>query len=103
MQALKVKLVLYKYDQKIFDEEEDNNHISRFFLENSNAKDFYEEVVNIRKQINDLNDRIFELKAAQILLFKKKYENIKSSNMVQKSNISNDLAYSALFGNSTTI
>jgi len=59
--------------------------------------------MNIRKQISELTDTIFELKAKQVLLFKKKFDALKNSTSIQKSSISNDLAYSALFGNSTTI
>jgi len=86
-------------------ENEKSYEVTRYFLENTNAKDFFDEVMSIREQIREVNDEEIKIKADQLLHFKKTFEAHKRlyGEPATKSSIHNDLIYSALFRNSTSI
>lgn len=75
--------------------------MEKFFNENKKQKECFDEILALRKEIEDLENENYQLKQDQITLFKIKNEAFKSQN--NKYNVQYDLVHAALFGNNIFI
>ena len=117
----KKKLILYKNNEKIievsiimnlfrfpplFKESNRSKEVDSLFIEFTNAKEYFEEVMKIREHMLVIIDEVDKLKTEQLNIIKRKFEAQKQNNenagAMNNSSINSDLIYSALFGNGTT-
>lgn len=71
--------------------------IEKYFNDNKKQKEYFEEILILRNEIEALEKEYQQLKEDQLVLIKQKYE---TGNVQKiKNNVQYDLIYSALFGN----
>jgi dynactin complex subunit len=70
-------------------------------MENKQQKEFFEEILNMRQRIQELEKEIENTKLEEMKKFKRRYDSFKMSNT--KQSVTLDLIHSALFGNSIVI
>jgi len=72
-------------------------NIDKYFSNNKKQKEYFEELLILRREMQALEKEYHQLKEEQLVFFKQKYEN--GSFNKNKNNVQYDLIYSALFGN----
>jgi hypothetical protein len=72
-----------------------------YLKDNIQEKETFDEIVNIRNALHDLEKDIIKMKEEQMRLFKLRYESYKLG--TARQSIQYDLVYAALFGNQVVL
>ena len=105
VESLKEKILEYSKNEKVFEEIEksssNNNTILKYFLEHEKQREYFEEILLLRNQIQLVDEYIEKIVKDEKKSFQKRYDQFKNVN--PRSSVQYDILYAAMFGNNISV